>query len=306
MPLAILTLVATALGGCVIPKTVGEGEGSTSSDGPGDGDASTGTTGPGGSTVADTGSTGTSTGAGTGTSTGPGTTADDTGTTGDPGMVCDPPPEALEISGDLRLVDDFFGNVIVDGPCDVTTLEQVDGQLRLVLQCGATAIEHEVSSFDGTLPFGEGQTVQVRAEHEIPIDGAHDVFLAISGPDGNLIYGYWSWYGLAPRNHHIDWYAPIDLELVHDVCVPEPYEPPPDDTGSSFIVEPCGIQVERKAIDVQVGDGQSQRLYDEEHALVDGYDVWVASAKQLHYVAVLPECFEGQVDVARVLMIDSP
>jgi hypothetical protein len=249
-------------------------------------------------------SSGASTTSGVSTSSDASTTSDDTGM--DMGSVCDPQPEGVCAYPTLNVVDDDLADVLVDGMCDVTTIEPSEDDLRIVLQCDPSAIELVLYnlSAEPVLPFGVGQSLHVRADHIIPIDGAHDIFLAISEPGGELLFGLWQWHTVAGLDLHTEWYAPLDLELVYGVCEPEPYVPP--DNGNTFIITPCGVQDERLAVDVGVGGAPPQRMYDDSRATVVGYDVWVITAK--HFI-IIPEeqgCSGGQGDGVRVLMIASP
>lgn len=300
---------ALVLAACTFPLPVGEGDedgmsvtgGSTppspaSSSGPADTASGPldGTTSPDPGTT----DTGTSTNADT-------STTDDTG---DPpvGSVCDPQPEGSLLNVWLDLVEDEHADVLVDGSCEITGIEQGVGNSELTLLCDGTSILLRLVSFHAelALPLRVGQIVQVRAEHIVPIDGPQDIYLAISEPGGDLLFGVWSWYGL-PRPLHMDWYAPVGLELVRDVCEPEPYLPP-DNDGGNFIQIPCGIQDQRLAVDVQVGESLPQRVYDDTLASVEGYDVWVASAKHLYIIPELDSCTALEADTVTVLMIDNP
>ncbi|MEX1362675.1 MAG: hypothetical protein AB1Z98_06080 [Nannocystaceae bacterium] len=276
IPLLSLTLAGVV--GCIVPESVGDAPDDTNV---------TATTevmlGSTGMSSSSDSPDGTSTRA-AGTSTGdpdPSTGSD----SADPAAsVCDPQPQEVIAVGMLADGDPLGPErPVFDATCEVLVADATNGAFEIELDCQSELVSFALSTSDPglTLPLLVGEIVRVRLLEVVTIDSGYYLQLAISGPDGLLRLGYVT-YPLGPDTliAFEQWFAPLQLQVVEDVCDPEPYEPPT--MGRVFIQIPCSYQHERLALDVSFEGGAPQRVFDSTRETVEGFDVWASTVLKLY------------------------
>jgi hypothetical protein len=223
----------------------------------------------------------TTVGPGGDTSDGGETTEGGDTTGGEPASVCDPQPMdvgpfaiGLDYDPEEPLLDH---TVELDVTCTVATITSSFDELSIDLDCEDALHVLDVSGFE-LVDLAVGDVVTLRAFDVQP--WWRETFVAllrndqviVAGMNGSMLpSGAGSSYG--PPGTFFD---PLGIEVVPNVCRPEP-RPEPDDEPCDFIcTDPC-YQVERQALELESG-GRSIVVYDANVGSVDGLQIGVESA----------------------------
>lgn len=241
---------------------------------PGSGGASEGTStsgsGPGSTSLATTsGDDGTTAAA----------TADSDGTTGDaPASVCDPPPESVSahvwVEFDESLLD-TQESVELDLACVVADVATVDDLVSIQLDCDDGPHGLDVSDL-GPIDLAVGQEVVLRAllaepwwpeRYVIVLRGGEVIVAGLLGssvPEGDA--GPWSPDGT--------FFEPLGIEVLPDVCDPEPLE----DEGMFLPHIPDCTQDQRQALRFAL-DGRTTEVYDSGRGSLGSLEIAVVAAR---------------------------
>ncbi len=246
------SMCALLLGGCGVPKSVGELEDS-GEDSSGDDSSSDSTSG--GSASSGGGTTTSASGSGTASSTESNGTSDSEGgdsTTGGPICMEEPcgiPPE-LEVGAAEWTLDGggFPSRAIVGAACTVGDVTEDAGELVIVLQCGELE-EHVLrmpSNSVTPLFLTEGTPVILDFQFETPF--WINTWFSLRTTDDVLLVAGVSSSSLLPAAN-VFFFAPISLESHDGPCLP--------DCG----VAECGVD-QRLALGVAIGDDAPVEVQD--------------------------------------------
>lgn len=210
--------------------------------------------------------------------------ATSTSTTGnDPGSVCDPQPGSTyaRIEIDVPRYPDS-GVLLVEDVCLVDDILTIRDEQELHLSCpnaeaGPTFFIRVQSDpyVDLTMTLSIGQSVELHAARNYPIDYGGYMFVALREVEGDLIAGQYGWGNPPDSVDPAPWFTPLSFEPIDGLCEVDEWEEP-----RSFIDDPCPADQRRMALDFRV-DGSTTRIYDGNRNLVGPYDIDVGSARRI-------------------------